>query len=421
MSFSSRSVSQYSRFGVASPMVHRAGSIAGGAGSYRISSSSAPLVSSGIASGFNAHESIGLQNNGKETMQNLNDRLGNYLDRVRSLEKANSDLEYKIRQFYETKASTGDHDYSHYYDTINKLRSQIEGATINNTKILLQIDNAKLAADDFKNKFEAELVIRVGVDNDISGLRRVLDDLTIKKSDLELDIEGLKEELIFLKKNHEEEISVLKGQAGGTVNVELDSAPPVDLSKILAEVREQYESMIEKNRQEVEAWHSEKCDSLKQEVAVNDFALKSSKSEITELRRTVQSLEIELQSLLNMKVALEGTLSETEARYGAELEQLQVLVSQVEIDLQNVRSDSERHSLEYRRLVDIKTRLEMEIATYRRLLDGEANSYSTVETTHAVHKPEITSSTTVKKVTVVEEIVNGQKLSSKVEEVVQKS
>ncbi|XP_073537185.1 keratin, type I cytoskeletal 47 kDa-like [Phyllobates terribilis] len=419
MSFSSHSISQSGRFSGAG--TQRARSVAGGAGSIRMSSASVTMASMGGPVFSGGLDAGSLSNNSKETMNNLNDRLATYLERVRSLEQANSDLEVKIREFYEKKSAISAFDPSGFYETISKLRAQILNANTDNARLMLQIDNAKLAADDFKIKFETELAIRVGVDGDITGLRKALDELTINRSDLELEIESLKEELIFLKRNHEEELSVLKGQIGGKVNVELDSAPPVDLSKILAEVRQQYEDVVEKNRREVETWYQTQSENLRKEVAVCKHSFESSKTEIIDSKRRVQSLELELQSLLNMKQALEGTLAETEGRYGAELAQIQSLISQIELDLQQVRSDYENHSVEYRRLLDIKTRLEQEIATYRRLLEGEdisilaSSQLETQKNVKIVSKEQAksTSTTTIKKVrTVVEEMVDGKVVSS---------
>lgn len=53
-------------------------------------------------------------------------------------------------------------------------------------------------------RFENELSIRQSVEADIAGLRKVIDDTNIGRMNTESELEALKEELLFLKKNHDD-------------------------------------------------------------------------------------------------------------------------------------------------------------------------------------------------------------------------
>uniref|UniRef100_A0A7N5K6Q2 Keratin 16 n=1 Tax=Ailuropoda melanoleuca TaxID=9646 RepID=A0A7N5K6Q2_AILME len=324
----------------------------------------------GLGAGFGGGDGL-LVGSEKVTMQNLNDRLASYLDKVRALEEANADLEVKIRDWYQRQRPSEVKDYSPYFKTIEDLRNKILTATVDNANVLLQIDNARLAADDFRTKYETELSMRQLVESDMNGLRRILDDLTLCKSDLEAQVESLKEELLCLKKNHEEEVNSLRCQLGDRLNVEVDAAPPVDLNRVLDEMRCQYETLVENNRRDAEEWFNTQTEELNQQVVSSSEQLQTCQAEIIELRRTVNGLEIELQAQQSMRDALESTLAETEGRYGSQLAQMQHLIGNVESQLAEIRSDLERQNQEYQVLLDVRARLECEINTYRGLLESE--------------------------------------------------
>ena len=79
----------------------------------------------GFAGGFGAGGDVLLSGNEKVTMQNLNDRLASYLDKVRRLEEENAQLEHNIREWYRKQAPSVSRDYTSYYQTIEQLQNQV--------------------------------------------------------------------------------------------------------------------------------------------------------------------------------------------------------------------------------------------------------------------------------------------------------
>lgn len=75
-------------------------------------------------------------------------------------------------------------------------------------------------------------------------------------------------------------------------------------------------------------------------------------------------------SLPLQKASLEANLMEVENRYGMQLEHLNGLLLRTEAELMQVRTEVQRQAEEYQALLNIKVKLEAEIATYRQLLEG---------------------------------------------------
>ncbi|XP_054944752.1 keratin, type I cytoskeletal 18-like [Physeter macrocephalus] len=386
MSFSTQSTfSSYRSVGSTQPPGHRVRPVSSTASVYAGTGGSGPRLSvslstsvrggcgSGILGAGMAGGLVGVRGiqGKKETMQDLNDRLASYLERVRSLEADNRRLENKIREHLEKGPQV--RDWGHYLKTIEDLRAQIFASSVDNARIVLQIDNARLAADDFRVKYETELAMRQSVESDIHRLCKVTDDTNVSRLQLETEIEALKEELLFMRKNHEEEVKGLQTQiANSGLTVELDAPKAQDLSKIMADTRAQYDELAQKNREELDKHWSQQTEENTTVVTSQTAEIGAAEMTLTELRRNVQSLEIDLDSMRNLKASLENSLREVEACYAMQMEQLNGVLLHLESELAQSRAEGQRQTQEYEALLNIKVKLEAEINTYCRLReDGE--------------------------------------------------
>ncbi|XP_035533881.1 keratin, type I cytoskeletal 18 isoform X2 [Morone saxatilis] len=306
----------------------------------------------------------------KKTLRGLNDRLSGYLGRVRQLEKENGDLQKQIDDILAKRETPEGRNWDAIEKPLEDLKKQIKDITMDNAKLLLQIDNTKLADDDFKNKLKDESKARKELEKDVEDLKKTIEDTKLNRQQTQKEIDLVKGELDRLEKEHKEEVDALCEKIkNSVVTVEIDSKNS-NLSEKLNNIRVQYDKLAQKNIKDTEDWYQSKFENIKVVEAQNNEDLQSGKTELKELIKRRQTLEIKIQSLHSMIYNLEETLRSTKAEYGMRLGPLNKVIRDLEAELTEVRSQVERLVENNNNLLCVKMKLEAEIAGYQRLIHG---------------------------------------------------
>lgn len=353
----------------------------------------------------------------KTQLQNLNDRLAAYIDRIRNLETENNRLLVQVRSTEETVSREVSSVKSMYENELEDARRVLDDTA--KEKARLQIENGKLKADadEWKGKYskrdreardaensaqklqkenndllartsDAEAA-RKALDTEVNKLKgelanlerqlahakKQLEDETLLRVDLQNRLQSTKEDLQFKTQMFEQQLT----ERTVTTSKEYDE---VDASTIreeyeskmqeaLQEMREQHDRQLQEVRGEVETIYERQVGSLKSALNRSMSGPTASTDEIKITRKRIDEMSSELTKLKKENAALEAQVTNLQSQLAREQEEFEERLTMKDQEIADLRATIEEQSQEYADILEVKIKLDNEIATYRKLLETE--------------------------------------------------
>ncbi|KAM3935113.1 keratin, type II cytoskeletal 80-like [Leptodactylus fuscus] len=309
--------------------------------------------------------------------EKLNKDLACFKDKIRYLEKQREILEQRWSMLQQEENSEKDLEPI-YLSYISSLLGQVNGVNKRNEEIQRSTLEMVDSVNDIKDKFEDLVRIRTDLEYAFVNMKKDVDTCSLDRSELEAKLQELKGTIELMKAVYELELKEVMEESQD-ISVLLNMSPvcPLNLESMVQEIKERYESIAARSREEAQALSRSKLQQGVQQAGRYEAELENNRSQITQLNSKIQKLRSEVLSVKNQSVQLEQQVSLAKTNSNTSVQDANAKLVEVQEALQKTKQKVAQQIREYQELMTIKLALDIEIATYKKLLEGEESRLQT--------------------------------------------